>query len=145
MENQTEKAFGLKTLITLLVGVISLVVVIPTISTVMNKNKVKETGWRIIINRDFIDNSDADFELETVSMNINKSSLVEDLFNESNSYSFNDNSIHVNENILSFTYKYDSYELEYSDFDKEGIYDFSNYILQDLNPGKPLIPTYTPW
>lgn len=144
----------LKNMISLLVGVIALVVVIPTIALIMNKQEPKGTGYEVRVSKSY----NGSYQYENDAFNFDETLDIDTLVNYIiTDFSFN---LNLHENYFSINYKgdIDPNDLVFSMFstpytrkyyfsndDKAGIYDFSHYTLQDINNNDPLEPIYTPW
>ena len=164
--NEEKKGFNLSVLISLLVGVISLIVVIPSISMIMNKatEVAKPEEYRIIVSKNYSSYFHfivSDIETENTET---ESILLTDFFHlydnlisitsTSNAfvmtvscYDENDLNYFYRINIGNATYNSASYTFTYLDpvsNDKlYGTYDFSNIILTENN--QVLNPIYTPF
>ena len=158
--NEEKKGFNLNVLISLLVGVISLIVIIPTVTMIMNKNRPEEVTpeeYRIILSKNYdytlsfggpsfqtkiillsADLSDYD-NLISISVThddivMTVSDLEEGQYNFSNIY-MSDGTYYGN---YSFTY------LDPVSNEKlYGTYDFSNITITEA--GQVLNPIYTPF
>ena len=157
--DKENKGFNLSVLISLLVGVISLIVVIPSISMIMNKatEVAKPEEYRFILRKSFTFQIDFDGFTLTAENTLSQSfSPYENLTSFTSTY---DNIIvtlsypdELSNNIATYLTISDvtvngTYEIFYEDpISNEklyGTYDFSNIILTEAD--QVLNPIYTPF
>lgn len=168
-ENKMEKTFNLKTMMSLIVGVIAMIVIIPTIALTMgNMGKEKQSGWEFRFNNQLTSGEDVTIYKIYTSDNLkvlsnlyidstfiipNYSRVLGDKYtglkivihNNYTSYYINrEDNIYVVEieNDNDNTKRY--YNIEGNAI-PEGIYDFSIYTYNDSLNNDPLAPIYTPW
>ena len=158
--NEEKKGFNLSVLISLLVGVISLIVVIPSISMIMNKTRpevVKPEEYRLIVNKTY--EFSFDFGIDSISLtsplNLDYTyytNLISVTMNQDNyivTLSYPDGENEYNFNALTiYNGSYNgNYSLTYLDpvsNDKlYGTYDFSNITITEKN--QVLNHIYTPF
>ena len=159
--DEEKKGFNLSVLISLLVGVISLIVVIPSISMIMNKTRpevVKPEEYRLIFNKNYEFEMDFDgpslknattlgLDLSSYGNLISASSTQENIVI---TVSYPDEEDLYNLNLIYITgdsYTSEYYALTYLDpVSNEklyGTYDFSNITITEAD--QVLNPIYTPF
>ena len=158
--DEEKKGFNLNVLISLLVGVISLIVVIPSISMIMNKTRpevVKPDEYRLIVNRTanysftftgsgiaYNDPLNKNF---TFNNNVISLSITPDNFILTLSYPDEGENYFEYLSITDDAYTSADYTLTYLDpVSNEklyGTYDFSNITITEA--GQVLNPIYTPF
>ena len=159
--NEEKKGFNLNVLISLLVGVISLIVIIPTVTMIMNKNRPEEVTpeeYRLIFNKN------QNYTLNFKGPNITETTtLSQDFSSYDNfislsltiddtvltvSYPEEEDSLYLNyiiietDDILSKNYMF-TYLDPISNDKLYGTYDFSNITITEV--GQVLNPIYTPF
>ena len=159
--DEEKKGFNLNVLISMLVGVISLIVIIPTVTMIMNKNRPEEVTpeeYRLVFDKY------QDYQIRFQGFDLgNTAALTQDFSSYDNLISItltaddtvitvsypDEEDLHYLEYIAIFgdTYNSDDYMLTYLDpvsNDKlYGTYDFSNISITEAS--QVLNPIYTPF
>ena len=163
--NEEKKGFNLSVLISMLVGVISLIVIIPTVTMIMSKNRPEEVTpeeYRILINK----NQDYGYELEfngntldissdsslylgfsdldnLISLSITRDDIVITLSYPDEEDQNNFKSIIIYKDIYSSSNYMFTYLDPVSNDKLYGTYDFSNITITEAD--QVLNPIYTPF
>ena len=159
--DEEKKGFNLSVLISMLVGVISLIVIIPTVTMIMSKNRPEEVTpeeYRIILNNNY------DFELDFNGSSLIKSTVLSaDLSSYDNLISLSitrddivitlsypdEEDQYVFKSIIIYTDSYASSNYMFTYLDPVsneklyGTYDFSNITI--IEDAQVLNPIYTPF